>query len=161
MIEYSVRNEGLADFTVKFKAIDGFRDKILDAMQRAAQEAGSYMGTHVPYETGGLYRAINVGQIRYKPGGAGGGGSYEVHVGVDESQAPYAEAVLEGTGIYNRESPKNGIYPATGNVMAFEKMGEGTVFTAWTRGQEPRREWFDDAQDLAQSIIARAVAGES
>lgn len=159
MIEYSVESEGLTDFTVRFRAIRDFRDDILDTMDRAAHEAGSYMGTHVPYHSGGLYRAINVGPIKYQAGGAGGGGFYEVHVGVDESQALYAEAVIEGSGIYNRDNPKAGIFPANGNVMAFEKNGEATVFTAWTRGQEPQRAWFEDAQALAHSIIARAISG--
>ena len=159
MIEYSIESEGIADFSVRFRAIRDFREDILDTMQRAAEEAGSYMGTHVPYHSGGLYRAINVGSVQYRPGGAGGGGSYEVHVGVDESMAPYAEFVIEGTGIFNRENPTNGIYPANGNVMAFQKNGEGTIFTRWTRGQEPQRAWFEDAQALAQGIIARAISG--
>lgn len=158
-MEYQVQSEGLTDFTIRFRAIKEFRDDIIDTMESAAQRAGSYMGSHVPYHSGKLYQAINVGPVQYRPGGAGGGGSYEVHVGVDRTQAPHAEFVIEGTGIFNREHPTNGIFPSQGNVFAFEKNGEGTVFTAWTRGQEPQREWFEDAQDLARTIIARKIAG--
>ena len=158
-MEYEIRSEGLTDFEIRFRAVKEFREDIHDAMKEAAEAAGSYMGTHVPYRTGELWRAINIGEVSYSPGAAGGGGYYEVHVGVDESLAPHATFVIEGTGIFNREHPTNGIYPANGNVFAFEKNGEGTVFTAWTRGQEPQREWFEDAQDLARTIIARKIAG--
>lgn len=157
-MEYEIRTEGLNDFTLRFRAIRELREDILETLEEAAQAAGSYMGTHVPYHSGQLYRAINVGPVAYSPGASGGGGFYEIHVGVDESQAPHAEWVIGGTGIFNRDHPTNGIFPAKGNVMVFEAHGQ-KVFTAWTRGQEPRREWFEQAQDLAQSIIARKIAG--
>jgi len=133
-MEYEIRSEGLTDFEIRFRAIKEFREDIHDAMKEAAEEAGSYMGTHVPYEGGALFRAINVGEISYSPGAAGGGGYYEVHVGVDESQAPHAEFVIEGTGLFNREHPTNGIFPSNGNVLAFTDRGQ-QVFAAWVRGQ--------------------------
>lgn len=115
------------------------------------------MAANVPFHSGQLYHAINVGSIVYRPGGAGGGGRYEVEVGVDRDRAPHAEFVIEGTGIYNRENPRNGIYAhSPGKPMYFEKRGE-IVFTMWTRGQEPQRAWFENAQDVAQEIIEHAV----
>lgn len=158
-MQYEIRHEGLTDFSIRFRAIRDFRDEIVETLENAAHEAGSYMATHVPYHSGQLFRAINVGPVRYMPGAEGGGGFYEIHVGVDESQAPHAEWVIEGTGLFNREHPTNGIFPAQGNVMTFSKLGEGQIFTAWTRGQEPQREWFEQAQDLARTIVARKVAG--
>lgn len=157
-MEYEVRTEGLSDFEIRFRAIREFREEILETIREAAQIAGSHMATHVPYESGALFRAINVGDVDYSPGAAGGGGFYEVHVGVDESQAPHAEFVIEGTGLYNREHPTNGIFPAQGNVLAFRDRGE-EVFAAWVRGQQPQREWFEDAQELAREHIARKIAG--
>lgn len=158
-MEYEVRSEGLTDFQVRFRAVKELREDIVDAMERASKEAGAYMAAHAPYHSGALFRAINVGPVEFRPGGAGGGGFYEVHVGVDGSQAPHAEWVIEGTGIFNREHPTNGIFPSQGNVLTFSKEGEGQIFAAWTRGQEPQREWFETAQEVAQSVIARAIAG--
>lgn len=156
-MDYEIRSEGLTDFTVIFRAVRDYREEITDAMEHAARMAGNYMGTHVPFHSGQLYRAINVGPVKYTAGGAGGGGFYEVHVGVDEATAPHAEAVIEGTGIYSRIAPTPGIFPANGNVMAFSKLGEGVVFTKWVKGQEPQRAWFEDAQDIARNIVERAI----
>ena len=158
MMEFRVEVEGATDFSIYFRAVKEFRDEITRAMQEAAHAAGSYMQMHVPYEHGDIYRAIFVGPITYRPGGAGGGGFYEINVGVDESQAPHTEWVIEGTGIFNRESPQAGIFPSKGNVLVFEAHGE-KVFTAWTKGQPPRREWFEDAQDLASRLIEQAIRG--
>lgn len=159
MPEYEVHSEGLTDFSIRFRAIRDFREEIIDAVNEAAKKAGTHMALHVPFHSGKMYRAINVGKAKFHPGGAGGGGTYEAHAGVDEAIAPHTRYVIEGTGIYNREAPTNGIYPATGNVFAFQKNGEETVFAAWTRGQMPQREWFEDAQEIARNEIARKVAG--
>jgi hypothetical protein len=81
-----------------------FRDEILDAMQTALRRRRVPTWARTSRTS---WRPLPGHQRRTDPisaGGAGGGGSYEIHVGVDESQAPYAEAVIEGTGIYNRES---------------------------------------------------------
>lgn len=156
-MEFEIREEGI-DAAIRFRAVKDFKDDIIATMERAAHEAGTYMATHAPYHSGALYRSINVGPIVYRPGGAGGGGFYEIEVGVNEEMAPHARYVIEGTGIYG-ESPTNGIFPTNRKFMAFDKMGEETVFTRWTRGQRPQREWFEDAQELAQNIISRAIHG--
>jgi hypothetical protein len=153
---WDVHEENL-DAILEFKAIRDFREEIKKSIEHAAHEAGAYMATHVPFHSGQLYNAINVGPVTYMPGGAGGGGRYEVLVGVDRDRAPHAEFVIEGTGLYNRENPKNGIYSNTpGGVMAFEKFGE-MVFTRYTRGQHPQREWFEDAQELARDLIEYSI----
>lgn len=157
-MDYRVEVQGVQDFSIFFRAVKEFRDEITEAMQRAAHEAGSYMQMHAPYESGDIYRAIFVGPMTYRPGAAGGGGYYEINVGVDEDRAPHAEFVIEGTGIYNREQPNAGIFPSKGNVLVFEAHGE-KVFTAWVRGQEPQREWFEGAMELADRLIEQAVRG--
>src|SRR4051812_25122235 len=129
-MEYEIRVEGLDDFDVRIRAMGAeYRDRIIEAVEKASRESGSYMALHVPYHSGQLYRAINVGNVKYHPGGAGGGGFYEAIVDVNEDLAPHAEAVISGTGIYG-DPPTPGIFPAKGNVMAFTRAGEGTVFTA-------------------------------
>lgn len=164
MIDYEVRAEGLTDFTIRFEAVGGkMRNKIRHAMEEAAQAAATYMATHAPYHEGTLYRAIGVTReeggsfgIRYRPGGAGGGGHYEIHVGVDAEQAPHAEWVIHGTGIYGEGG--GNITPATGNVMVFSKLGEGDIFTAHTRGQEAQNSWFEVAEQVAEREIARQLS---
>jgi hypothetical protein len=157
-MDYRVEIQGLTDFSVFFRAIKEYRDEIQEAMREAAEAAGSYMQLHAPYASGDIYRAIFVGPLTYRPGAAGGGGYYEINVGVDEGQAPHTEHVIEGTGIYNREQPNAGIFPSKGNVMVFQAGGE-KVFTAWTKGQEPQREWFENAMELADRLIEQAIRG--
>lgn len=157
-MEWHVETQGLSDFSIFFRAVKEYRDEILATMEEAGHTAGTYMQMHAPYHRGDIYRAIFVGPITYRPGAAGGGGFYELNVGVDETKAPHTEFVIEGTGIYNREDPKNGIYPSKGNVLVFEAGGE-KVFARWVRGQQPQREWFETAQELASQIIERAIRG--
>jgi hypothetical protein len=154
-MEYEIRVEGLADFDVRLRAINKeYRDQIISAVEKASQEAGAYMASHVPQHSGKLFRAINVEPVRYHPGGAGGGGFYEANVGVDETQAPHAIFVIEGTGIYHREGSRGNIRPASGNVMAFVDAGK-EVFAAYTKGQEPQSAWFEVAQEVADAVIRR------
>ena len=158
-MEYEVRSEGLTDFEVRFKALgEDYRESLRQVVGHAANEAGTYMAQHVPYHSGKMYQAINVSEPKFRPGGAGGGGYYEAHVSVDRSIAPHAEYVIEGTGLYDRNAPTNGIYPSNGTVLAFQKDGEGTVFTAWTTGQRPQREWFEEAMRKAERIISRRIS---
>jgi hypothetical protein len=153
-MEFEIRTEGLTDFEVRVRAIgEDYRDQIIGAVKKATVEAGTYMAAHVPFHSGALFRAIEIGPVVYHPGGAGGGGFYEAHVGVNEEIAPHAIFVVEGTGIYGPQQSM--IYPAKGNVMVFEKGGEGSVFTKSSKGQEPRSAWFEVAQEVAEAVIRR------
>ena len=158
-MDFEIRTEGLDDFTLRFRAIKEYRDEIRETLEEAAEKAGLYMTTHVPYDRGQLFSAIEVSPIRYAPGGSGGGGYYEIEVGVDESTAPHAEWVLEGTGLFNRENPTNGIFP-DGNALRWHGQ-EGKIFAAWTKGQKPQREWFEGAIRLADAIVDRKVRGRN
>jgi hypothetical protein len=154
-MEFHVESEGMSDFTARFRAIREFREAIEDLLQRAGFSATAYMHLHVPYHTGALSSAINYSDSRYAPGAAGGGGFYEVNVGVDEAIAPHARHVINGSGLYDEASPHL-IYPRSKSAMVFEQHGQ-RIFTAYTRGQRPRREWFEDAQELASDIIAQGI----
>ena len=143
---------------LQWRAVKGFREEITSTIKRAADEAGAYMATHVPFHSGQMYHAIYVTPVTYKPGGAGGGGTYEAEVGLEASLAPHAEWVIEGTGIYNRTSPSKGIFTGTYNgVFRFEKDFGEVVYTPVVHGMKPQRAWFEDAQELAQNIIDHAV----
>jgi hypothetical protein len=157
-MDYEIRTDGLFDFTIRFRAIEEYRERILTAMDRAAHQAGMHMTSHVPVgETGRLFRAINVGPVVYMPGGLGGGGNYEIHVGVDEDVAPHALYVIEGTGEHHIEGGRGNIRPSNGNFMTIMKEGEGMIFRSSAEGQLPQTEWFEDAQELANRIIRREI----
>ena len=155
---YDVLNQD-TDVVLQWRAVKGFRDDIVATLERAGHAAGNYMATNVPYRRGQLYDAIYVTEVKYRPGGAGGGGTWEVEVGVDESSAPHAEFVVEGTGMWNRENPKPaGIWPGTYHgKLRFEKDTGEVVYAKHVSGQHPQRAWFENAHDLAQDIIAHAI----
>lgn len=154
-MEFSIQSEGVADFETRFRAIREFRDEIRNLIQIAGFSAAAYMHMHVPYHSGALSSAINYSDTRYAAGGAGGGGFFQVNVGVDEATAPHARYILNGTGLYNETHPSL-IYPRSRSAMLFESHGS-RVFTRYTRGQRPRREWFDDAQEIARDIISGGI----
>jgi hypothetical protein len=159
-MDWAIEERGADEMVLRIQALKGFRDKVKELLDLAANDAGSYMKTHVPFHSGAVYRAIFVHtQSTYRPGGAGGGGSYEAVVGIDTVEAPHAETLLTGSGIFNTDEPKNGIYPAQGNVMVFRGAAGEKVFTAWTRGQEPQRAWYDDALELAARTIQAGIFG--
>jgi hypothetical protein len=152
-MEYEIKVEGLADFDIRLRAINkDYRDQIIGAVEKASVEAGTYMAAHVPFHSGKLFRAIEVGPVKYHAGGAGGGGFYEARVGVNEDLAPHAIWVIEGTGIHGEG--RGNIQPANGNVMVFTSRGE-KVFAASTEGQEPQSAWFEVAQEVADAVIRR------
>jgi hypothetical protein len=157
-MNYEIRTEGLQDFDIRMRAEgEEWRETILTALDRASHAAGLYMGDHAPYESGQLFRAINVGPVVYRPGGAGGGGFYEVNVGVDASQAPHAIYVIEGTGIHHSGGSRGNIRPTRGNFMAINKMGEGIVYRQSAEGQLPQTEWFELAQEVADRTVRREL----
>ncbi len=60
--------------------------------------------------------------------------------GNDPEEGLYPLYVLKGTGIYGPHADlygTKGYLPAHGNVMVFEKLGEGPIFTRYVKGQEP------------------------
>lgn len=153
-MEFSIKHEGLTDFTVRFRAVRNLREKIENLLDHAAFSATAYMHLHVPYHSGALSSAINYSKAQYAPGGFGGGGFYEANIGVDENIAPHARHVLYGSGLY-RETDPDYIRPRR-DVMVFMSHDE-KVFAEYTVGQRPRREWFDDAARLANEIISQGI----
>lgn len=181
-MDYEIRSEGLTDFEIRFRALgEDYRERTRVLIGHAANEAGTYMAQHVPFHSGQMYRAINVSEPKFHPGGAGGGGYWQAEVGVDREIAPHAEWVIEGTGMHKTSGVKFPIHTKFGQdlgnlppsaqravrsggpkgkglVMAFEKEGEGTVFTHFSRGQRPQRAWFEEAMRKADRIISRRIS---
>lgn len=95
----------------------------------------------IPVSSGATLAALEKGNVNKTIYG------YSVEVGVGRVFKPrsfiyefnepnYPLFVHEGTGIYGERGGR--IYASHGNVMAFEKEGEGTVFTRWVEGQHPQ-----------------------
>lgn len=106
---------------------------------------------HVPYATGRTLAAISESRVNKTPYGftveVGIGQIFGLHYGEDPE---YPKYVHEGTGIYGpRGMP---IMPTNGNVIAFDKLGEGTIFTRWVEGQRPQP-YIDDVEREVQAEI--------
>lgn len=93
---------------------------------------------HVPYASGRMLHAVSQGRVNKTPYG------YTVNIGIQPvfglkygEDPEYPRYVEEGTGLWGPDGAK--YTPTNGNVMAFEKLGEGTVFTRFVEGQKPQR----------------------
>lgn len=85
--------------------------------------------------TGYIQRHLDATGAQFRPGGAGGGGSYEAVAGVKRGDSKHPLYVHQGTGLYSYRH--DFIRPnKAGGVLAFEKKGEPTVFTKKVKGQE-------------------------
>lgn len=118
-----------------------------DFMEDIAEEAYKLFVEHIPLgPTGRTLAALSKGDVNKHPGGLWtvSVGVGHVPVGEDEDE-DYPLFVHEGTGIFkqgvgrSRDAQNEAIiYPEHGNVMVFEKKGEGTIFTRWVEGQKPQ-----------------------
>jgi hypothetical protein len=112
-------------------------------------------------ETMYLMRHLDISPLTWRPGGAGGGGTWEMVTGVKRGSSEHPLYVHEGTGIYG---PKKKLITAKGYrryssvsdmrdaidrvsnarpgenlpVMTFQKHGEPRRFRPYTRGQAPQ-----------------------
>lgn len=131
-------------------------------MYRIGREAVSRFKNTVPFEIETDYHMIDYihsGSVDKHAWG------YSIDVGIlpveDAADPEYPKYVDQGSGIYNLRasggnfrvatgatkgrfsSPSSAlITPSNGNVMVFEKEGEGTIFTRWVKGQ--RGQHFGD-----------------
>src|SRR3954447_23189480 len=130
-------------------------------------------------ESGRLLESIHTSQSRqYLPGGAGGGGSYQVSSGVRRGIAPHAEHVLFGTA-FDGPIPPGGhaltpgrIYPKAQRfahlfdqhgeprfdpfemhqrapALKIQKKGEPVRWRAWVSGQRPNNFVYSAYVDTA------------
>jgi hypothetical protein len=167
-MEYSVDIRNVDEAVLRFRAVDRFADEIKDALRLAGEAAADYMKVHVPFYSGALYRAIfTASDPGYRPGGAGGGGFYEMRVGVDETQAPHADAVIHGTGIFSELNFQPGIFPKAPNTaLRFPGTGnfgtpskDGMFYRAYVRGQEAQTAWFENAMEMATQVVESELYG--
>lgn len=111
-----------------------------------------------------LHSHINMSGIVYRPGGAGGGGSYEVIAGVRRGTSEHPIYVHQGTKNPEGQTIHGALVGGTGDlqgriyakgagafgratsfthaqrkpVLTFQKRGEPRRFRAWVSGQRPQ-----------------------
>lgn len=148
--------------TVDTNDVEGANDAKAEALVRAwMHEIGDFVEDlfvqKVPYASGRTLHAVRQGRINKTPYG------YTMEVGVGQifglkyDESPdYPLFVHEGTGIFaNRadgSSDAGLITPQHGNVIAFEKLGEGTVYTKWVQGQRAQP-YLDEITEESDAYI--------
>lgn len=152
MITYTVEQEGYSGKGNAVKAdliIRGF-------VEDFASFAEDSFIKHVPYASGRTLNAIHKGKVEKTPFG------YQAEVGVKsifglrEGESPdYPLFVHEGTGLWADGGTGSAITPLNGNVIAFEKLGEGTVFTRWVSGQAPQPYLEDVEEEVSEYIFKK------
>jgi len=157
---------GDVDFALKVKARAGISGRRLrNLLEEAGAEGEKVMLAGVPRSGRDTGEATAAGAIRsqlvYSPGGAGGGGNYEVHVGIDVHQAPghliYRGdfgPLVTGTGIYYSG---NLIKPHEKRALTIGEGGNGSNLRAWSRGYRGRYEWLDAGYTAARSHLIAGV----
>ena len=121
-------------------AIDNIGDRSAHGIRNWLEGMGNYavywLRLYAPIgETGGILRRIGHTKARWRPGGAGGGGEWEVIAGVRRTpEGPYPLYVSGGTGRYRPIAPDY-IRARPGKVMTFEKRGEPRRFKTYSKGQ--------------------------
>lgn len=115
--------------------------------------------------------------IKYRPGGAGGGGHYEIVVSVGHrTLTPQLKFVLGGTGLFNREGSTGRIFAGGGNFANLTEarmnlggnipmpmsggmqVGTGNkIYRMYQRGQHPNRGWLELAQAKTRTVLRRGI----
>jgi hypothetical protein len=123
-------------------------DKINFLLERAEQRLHSRirgvlegMGSHAVYwlriymhvQSGYTLRHTDHTSARWRPGGAGGAGEWEVVSGVKRGTSRHPLYANQGTGLY---VGRGLIRPSRSKVLTFQKRGEPRRFKRYVRGQE-------------------------
>lgn len=157
-IDYEVR--GADEALIRVRSIpDDVQRQIRDIVEDAANAAYVEMGAKVPQSilSGSFERpdhrtikeSLAIEKVRFAPGGLGGGGFYEVQVGALDNPPSHFESVVSGSSNFplNEFGPRNN----------FQLMGYPGNFFMHREGQEPQREWIDDAIDLARVYVETRI----
>lgn len=156
-IDYEVT--GADEALIRIKAIpNDVERQIRDIVDEASEVAFAEMEMRVPQSvlSGSIERpdhrtikeSLAIETITFAPGGLGGGGFYEVQVGALDNPPSHFEAVVGGSSNFPR---------STGERNNFQLMGFPGNFFMHREGQDPQREWIDDAIDLARTHVATRI----
>lgn len=169
-LEVDVR--GFDAMLIRVRAIEEkMQEDMKVAITEGSETAYRIMLNRVPRgETGKLAGSIQQLPIRYSPGGPGGGGFWESEIIAGEG-VPYANIVLEGSGIFYSGMP---ITASNGNIrskvrsewrtttgakfMVFRGRSGTLVRKKSVVGQPAQTFWLLEAQSAAQAIVEKKIA---
>ncbi len=155
---------GADEAFIRIRAIPGDVDRqIQNITKEAADVAFGEMEASVPDSdrTGSQERephrkirdSLAVEEVRFAPGGLGGGGFYEVTVGAIDRPPSHFLPVILGSGNF----PPNSVFAATGERKNLFLMGYPGNFFMHREGQAAQHEWIDDSIDLANRYVEVAI----
>jgi hypothetical protein len=111
-------------------------------------EAGlKFLEFNVPQSSTYLWRHTAKSDAKFRSGGAGGGGEYEVIVGIKAGTSRHPLYVEGGTGIYG---PRHDlIYPRFAARMTwFSTIYNKLISRKTTRGQKPQRYFYETWKEV-------------
>jgi hypothetical protein len=114
---------------------------------------------YIPRHSDYLWRHADRSSVRWSPGGAGGGGEYEVTVGIKAGTSQHPFYVRGGTGIYG---PNKRPYGAkSGGRMWFYSAIYGRVIGIESvKGQKPNPYLEETYADMRIYLHAQIVSGQ-
>jgi hypothetical protein len=135
------------------------RRRLRGLIAGAGTYATYWMRIYAPIgESAYLFRHIDQTQVRWRAGGAGGGGEWEVISGVRTGTSRHPIYVHNATGIY---AGRNYIRPQKhgrrGGVLTFQKRGEPRKFRRWVRGQRAQPFAYAAYQQARLYVTARTM----
>ena len=179
-IDYDV--EGIEEsLTLSVRASKEYGTQLREMLREAAEIGLQIMQKRIPRGKTGYanrhgartdyksaYDSLDMGPITYRPGSAGGGGSYEIEVGAINNPPPHIQYFFEGTRGYpfsiatfkrRRGYPqsKTSLVPGRagnlGKIMVIWKLGERPRFVTKRRGQKQQQAWFHEAYRYASAYL--------
>jgi hypothetical protein len=184
-IDYDV--DGIDEaITIGVRANKQYSEELREILREAAVLALDYMRKHVPRSGTGyanrhtgtsamehsVHDSLAMTKVSYRPGGAGGGGFYEIEVGAIFDPPRHLEFMFEGTRGYpfniitarrarglrqtkgtlaagkGRKAVGN-----VGKIMVIWKQGEPVKFRPFRKGQRAQQAWFTEAYRHAQAYL--------
>jgi len=129
------------------------RDIVQQAGEAAADEMVSYWAAtpHHNSDENSIAASIRVTEPIFHPGGAGGGGYWEVTAGPGPDRPEHFEYVWHGTGIHG---PTHMPY---GSRKPMPIMEPGRPFSYKVAGQRPQQAWFEVASRIAAAHVAEGI----
>lgn len=163
--------------TLRLKAVDQeIAAKVKWLLERTGARVKDVLYLRIPYDRSvddrgdhtHLRDTIHTSGIMYHPGGAGGGGFYEMEISVgEEGVTPQLGFILYGThgpihagqgnlgfGV-SRDRPS--ALPFTRAQAMPLSTERGTIFRTSVRGQRPQTEWLEAAHAVARSELSKGV----
>lgn len=131
----SVEVENLDEIDRVFARIEErSKAKSLEVLEGMATYSLFWLRLYIPVREGYILRHTDKSERRWRPGGAGGGGEYEMVVGVKRGDSRHPLYVDQGTGIYG------GFHrPITGKPGPMVFYSRGRWWRLWeVRGQRPQ-----------------------